>query len=364
VDDGGADAGPEQQEHRDERRVRETGHGDDKACDAAGDRQRAPEHEQSEQAADPDRARGQVKPVEEERHTARRGLRRVAGRPGYDEHGEGRRARTRGREQLRDRARRPLRPVDPDRHGRRRDEERKAELEVEVASAEGGGVQERDDRAEVEGRAQRELSRCDVDVDRDRDQPQRGRQEERYRDRAQVRPVDAPDHRPRDAEPQHEEPDRRHDREEGDRARGDQPRSGRGLADRRDHELGLRALVRPDGERERASDRVAVDGDDAPVDEVPALGDLLQRHDERVRIGRRARRAAVRHLVPVLVGDGDDREARLDRLVEGKRDLGGWGVDDAARRRDGADEVGVRRRRGRDRERDHDPGVQRETQNS
>src|SRR5581483_6509350 len=103
--------------------------------------------------------------------------------------------------------------------------------------------------------------------------------------------------------------------------------------------------VRPDREGERAADGMAVDGDDAPVDEVPALRQVLERHVERVRVARRARREAGGHVARVRVGDRDDREARLDGLVVGERDLGRRGVDDAARRRRRAHEVRVRRRR-------------------
>src|SRR5207253_11180744 len=94
------------------------------------------------------------------------------------------------------------------------------------------------------------------------------------------------------------------------------------------------------------------------VDEVPAFRDPVQRDDERVGIHGRALRVAGGHLVPVLVGHRDDREARLDRLVVGEQDLRGWGVDDAARGRHRANEVRVRRRRRRDRQRDDDPDVE------
>ena len=79
--------------------------------------------------------------------------------------------------------------------------------------------------------------------------------------------------------------------------------------------------VRADREGEGAADRVAVDGDDPPVDEVPALREMLERDDERVRVGRRPPRRAGVSLLAVRVGDGDDREARLDRLAVGERDL-------------------------------------------
>ena len=149
----------------------------------------------------------------------------------------------------------------------------------------------------------------------------------------------------RDRDPQHEEADRAHHRQEHHPAGCDQARRRRRLGDRRDRELRRRAGVRPDREGEGAAHRMAVDRDRAPVDEVPALGDTVERHDQRVGIGRRAVQRPGGLLVAVGVGDRDDREARLDRLVEGERDVRGRGVHDAARRRHRPDQVRVRRRR-------------------
>ena len=72
-------------------------------------------------------------------------------------------------------------------------------------------------------------------------------------------------------------------------ARDQQLRRGRGRRDVRHLELRRRPRVRADGVGERALHRVAVDRDRAPVDQVPALGQVRpQRHDQRVRVGRRA----------------------------------------------------------------------------
>ena len=70
---------------------------------------------------------------------------------------------------------------------------------------------------------------------------------------------------------------------------------------------------------------MAVDRDRAPVDEVPALREMRRSGTiERVRVRRAT--GCTEPVVSwwrVLVGDGDDREARLDRFVEGQGDLRG-----------------------------------------
>ena len=105
--------------------------------------------------------------------------------------------------------------------------------------------------------------------------------------------------------------------------------------------------VRADRERERSSDRVAVDRDHPPVDEVPALGQLLQRDDERVGVGRRPPGRPGRLLGAGRIRDRHDRETRLDRLAVGERDLPGRAVHDPARRGHRPQERGVRPRCGR-----------------
>ncbi len=87
-------------------------------------------------------------------------------------------------------------------------------------------------------------------------------------------------------------------------------------------ELGRRPGVRSHRVRERPLHRVAVDRDRSPVDQVPALGQVgSQRHDQRVRIRRRAAHRAGRLLLAPGIGDRDDREPRLDRLVVGELDV-------------------------------------------
>ena len=120
---------------------------------------------------------------------------------------------------------------------------------------------------------ERELRRREIDVDRDRD--------ERRRRDATTNAIETARRRVPDtrrttgraiAIRSTNSPIAAITREEDDPARRDEPRRRRRLGDRRDHELRRRPRVRPDGERERAAHRMAVDGDHAPVDEVPALG--------------------------------------------------------------------------------------------
>ena len=96
---------------------------------------------------------------------------------------------------------------------------------------------------------------------------------------------------------------------------------------------------------------MAVDGDHAPDDEVPALPQMLQRHVELVGVRRRAARRPAVCGVRVGVGDRDDREARLDRLRVDERDLRRRRVDDDARRRRRPEQRSVRERRRRQRQR-------------
>ena len=123
-----------------------------------------------------------------------------------------------------------------------------------------------------------------------------------------------------DQEAHQEEADGGHQREEDDPAFDEQPWGGGGLADRGDHELGRRPGVRPDGERVGAADGVTVGGDHAPEDEIPALVEMVERLHELVRVGGAPVRPAGRVLAAGRIGDGDDREAWLDRLAVGERD--------------------------------------------
>src|SRR5581483_11941243 len=121
--------------------------------------------------------------------------------------------------------------------------------------------------------------------------------------------------------------------------------------DARNDELRRGPWVRPHGERERSLHGVTVDGDRAPVDEVPAFRDVLQGHDERVGVRGRASYGAGGDLMAVHVADGDDREPRLDRLVERQLHRRRRRVQRDARRRHGLHQVRVCGRGGRDDER-------------
>ena len=146
----------------------------------------------------------------------------------------------------------------------------------------------------------------------------------RHRHGPQRRPLDAPDQRPRDQHPHHEQADRGHHRQEHHPARDQQLRRRRGGRYLRHRELRRRSRVGADRVRERALHGMAVDRDRAPVDQVPALGQMrAQRHDQRVRDWpATAGPAPVVTWCPVGVGDRDDREPRLDRLVVGELDRG------------------------------------------
>ena len=221
------------------------------------------------------------------------GLRGVPGGAGHDQDRRGGERGAAGREQLGDRALRPLGPVDPERDRRCGDEQREAELEVEVAAAERRDVQQRHERAEVRHRAQREVGGREQRVERDRDEPDDCRDEERDRERAQARArrrAGRPAARSRAAA--RAARSRPSPTRNDDPARGHEPRRRGRLRGRRDRELRRRPGVRPDRERERAAHRVAVDRDRAPVDEVPALGELLERDEQRVGVRRRAARRA------------------------------------------------------------------------
>ena len=122
----------------------------------------------------------------------------------------------------------------------------------------------------------------------------------------------------------------------------DEPGRRRRLRERGDHELRSGPRGRADGERERAAHGMAVGGDHAPEHEVPARRQVLHAFDERLRGARLTRRRSGRHLVAVDVGHRDDREARLDRLGEGQRDLARRAVRDHARRRGRLEQRGVR----------------------
>jgi len=170
VDERSTDAGPDQREHRDEGRVRKSRHADHQAGNASRNRKAPPEHEQAEQAADPDGAGRQVKPVERQGQAAGRRLRRVAGEPWDEQRRPGGEQRAHAREQLGNRALGALGPVDPERQCSCEHEERKGELEIEQTTTERRVVHQRQDVPEVEDRAERELRSRHHDVHGSRDQ--------------------------------------------------------------------------------------------------------------------------------------------------------------------------------------------------
>ena len=148
-------------EHRDERDVREARHGDDEAGDArrrrAGSRQSTSSPIRPPIQIEPAR---EVQPVEERARAPRGDV--CAAWPGDARETSSAAAAARARRSsasssATDRCS-PLRPVDPDRERGRGDEEREAELEVDVAAAERRRADQRHERADVEGRAKRELA--------------------------------------------------------------------------------------------------------------------------------------------------------------------------------------------------------------
>ena len=157
------------------------------------------------------------------------------------------------------------------------------------------------------------------------------------------------------SDPQREQADRDHHRQEHHPARDQQLRRLRARRDLGHWELRRGPRVGTDGVRERALHRMAVDRDRAPVDQVPALRQMrAQRHDERVGIGGRPLDRTGRHLVARGVGHRDDREPRLDRLVVGELHRRGRGLQHAAGRGHGPDQVGVRRGDAGQRQSGHD----------
>ena len=143
MDHGGADTRADQDKDGDERGVREAGHADDQSGDAPCYRKAPPEHEQADQASDPQRAGGEVQPVGKERCATRRRLGRVACQARDEQGGAGREERTPEGEQLGDRPPLPLGPVDPERDCPGDDEECEGQLEIEIASTEGRVAHER-----------------------------------------------------------------------------------------------------------------------------------------------------------------------------------------------------------------------------
>ena len=271
------------------------------------------------------------------------------------QHGAGGEQRAGHRHDLRDRAVLALRPVQPQRDPRRDTEQREAQHHVDVAAAERGHAEQRHQRGEIEHRPQRIDRGREIQIDGNREQPDHGRDHERARDRPHARARRAPGRGSGDQHAEHEQADRAHHRQEHHPPRDQQVQRGRRPGDARDRELRRRPRVRPDRIGERALHRVAVDRDRPPVDQIPALGQVRsQRDHERVRVGRRAAHRGGRLLVAGRVGDRDDREPRLDRLVIGQLHVRGRSVENAARRRHRLDQIRVRRRRARQHDSDSD----------
>ena len=289
-----------------------------------------------------------MQPVEQQRESTRRGLRGVAGSAGHHHDGSGREQRAARGDQLRDRPPRPPRAIHPQRDSGGQAEQRKAHLEVDDRAPERSDSKQRHERRQVEHRPERIVGRREVEVDRNRNQPDDRGDRERDRQRAQRRALDFPDERSRGQQPHHKKPDRRHHRHEHHPPGHQQLRRDRGGRDVRNPKLRGRPGAGPDRVRECPLDRMAVNGDRSPEDQVPTLGEMgPQRNYQRVRIGRRPVHRPRRLLMPVGIGHGDDREPRLDRLVVRQLDVRRRSLKDDACRRNRLNQVRVRGRAAR-----------------
>ena len=112
----------------------------------------------------------EVDGIEEHRESARRGLAGVPDGAGDDEHGDRGEQRAGDGGEFGDRALLPVRAVDPQRDPSGDTEQREAQLEVDVSAAERRHPEQRDERPEIEHRAQRVVGDREVEVDGDRDQ--------------------------------------------------------------------------------------------------------------------------------------------------------------------------------------------------
>ena len=247
-----------------------------------------------------------MEPVERERDAARRRLCRMARRARHDEHRRRRDERAQGGEQLGDRAVLAVRAGRP--RAQRLPRRRTARSR---ARDRGSRARSPTRRRAARGRRSRTPSGARTPPSpaggrRDREEPDRRGDREPERDAPQARVAAAA---ARAA------------------ARARSRKTNRPIADmtemnttqRAATRLGVAAVseidgtgnwgagpgVRADGEGEEPAHRVAVDRDRAPVDEVPALRHLLQRHDQRVRVARRPVQRPRRDLVAGGVGDGD-----------------------------------------------------------
>ncbi len=138
VHDRLADAGGADYHHRAEGDVREPGYECRQGGDALASRDGPPQHEQTHEATQPHRSRREVEPVEQQRQPARRGLGRVTGGAGNDQHRGRREHRAKRRDQLGDGSPLAVGPVQPECDGRRKHEQREAQLQVDDRPPEGG----------------------------------------------------------------------------------------------------------------------------------------------------------------------------------------------------------------------------------
>ncbi len=284
----------------------------------------------------------------------------MPGAAGEQQHRCGSQQRAGDRDHLRDRPPRALWPVEPQRRPSRSAEEREADEYVDVAAPERRRAEQRHQRRQIERGTQRINRRGDVEIDGNRQHPDDRDDHERPRHRPQTGPWSEPSRRSRDEDAKHEQADRAHHREEHHPPRDQQPQRGRRPGDARDRELRRGPRVRADRVGERALYRVTVDRDRSPIDQIPALRQTrTQRHDQRVRVRRRAVHRTRRLLPPGGVGDRDDREPRLDRLVIGQLHVRGRTVEHAARRRHRPDQIRVRRRSARYHDADGNRGCDR-----
>ncbi len=131
----GADARGDEHDHAHERDLREARHDGGQRGDAQLADARA-EHEQPDEPADPERARGEVDPVDPDRQPLGARLRRVAREPGNEERGARRGQRSREREQRRNGSLLAIRDVEPDRDPAGDGEQGEHDLEVDQRAPE------------------------------------------------------------------------------------------------------------------------------------------------------------------------------------------------------------------------------------
>ena len=110
----------------------------------------APQDDQSDQPAEPQRAGDQMKPVEDHRDPARGGLRRVPGAAGQQQHRCRPQQRAGERHDLGDRPSLAVGPIEPQSGPGGEAEQREADHHVDVAASERGRAEQRHERPEIE----------------------------------------------------------------------------------------------------------------------------------------------------------------------------------------------------------------------